>query len=333
MRFLSRASSSSVRRCSSSTAAASTSAGQPRPAEAAGGQRRCAGSTERDARPHPASSQRRGSRANLSRLSARRPRLDQAHPVRLRVPRLHDERPGDVRPHPLFRARRSRGIRPQAFPNGEGGPDSLEPPWNVENHGQHVCGAGELGERHRQRLRLHRRDEIGCRVGPMPRQRPCLFHRILDGWILHSSHRLLSKRHARRRPALGRHARRSIGVLHRSCTDHHLPRNLRFGHRRRLRRPLVKPRHRLPASATLWAKKNGCKTTYSEMQVDGTEGGKGTCYTYDGCPNDGQVELCRFDGMDHCWAGGATKGAGGNSCPKWASATNLEWSFFKTYAW
>src|SRR6202020_2033201 len=30
-----------------------------------------------------------------------------------------------------------------AFPDGEGGPDSLESPWNIENPGQKVCGNGQ----------------------------------------------------------------------------------------------------------------------------------------------------------------------------------------------
>jgi poly(3-hydroxybutyrate) depolymerase len=63
-------------------------------------------------------------------------------------------------------------------------------------------------------------------------------------------------------------------------------------------------------------------------------GGAGECLLYDGCPADGQVELCRFDGMDHCWAGGDATGAGGsNACPSYASATELAWTFFEKYAW
>jgi poly(3-hydroxybutyrate) depolymerase len=53
---------------------------------------------------------------------------------------------------------------------------------------------------------------------------------------------------------------------------------------------------------------------------------------YDGCPADGQVELCTFTGMGHCYAGGAAS-AGQFSCPTYASATDLQWSFFKKYAW
>ena len=52
--------------------------------------------------------------------------------------------------------------------------------------------------------------------------------------------------------------------------------------------------------------------TYTTIATNGTGGGNGQCYVYDGCPADGQVELCTFDAMDHCWAGGATAGAAGN---------------------
>jgi polyhydroxybutyrate depolymerase len=87
-------------------------------------------------------------------------------------------------------------------------------------------------------------------------------------------------------------------------------------------------------SATLWAQKNGCKATYTTVAENGAQGGAGQCYVYDGCPADGQVELCTFTGMGHCWAGGGA-GDGGVAfgCPTYASATQLEWDFFKRHAW
>jgi len=81
------------------------------------------------------------------------------------------------------------------------------------------------------------------------------------------------------------------------------------------------------ASAAAWAAKNGCGTTTTSMAVD-----NGTCITYDNCPADGQVVLCTFNNMGHCWAGGSSSG-GVYSCPGYASATQLEWAFFKQYAW
>jgi poly(3-hydroxybutyrate) depolymerase len=89
-----------------------------------------------------------------------------------------------------------------------------------------------------------------------------------------------------------------------------------------------------PPSATLWAQKNGCKTTYTTVTENGAQGGAGQCYVYDGCPADGQVELCTFTGMGHCWAGGSTGDGGAPfGCPTYASATQLEWDFFKKHAW
>jgi polyhydroxybutyrate depolymerase len=80
-------------------------------------------------------------------------------------------------------------------------------------------------------------------------------------------------------------------------------------------------------AADAWARHNGCSTTTTERSVQG-----GTCYHYEGCPEGGQVELCTFDGMNHCWAGGAAS-AGIYSCPSAASATTLTWDFVKQYAW
>jgi polyhydroxybutyrate depolymerase len=79
-----------------------------------------------------------------------------------------------------------------------------------------------------------------------------------------------------------------------------------------------------PASATQWAAHNGCATTYTTKTVE-----NGSCIVYDGCPADGQVELCTFTDMLHCWAGGT----GTFGCPSYESATQLEWAFFKQYAW
>jgi poly(3-hydroxybutyrate) depolymerase len=81
-----------------------------------------------------------------------------------------------------------------------------------------------------------------------------------------------------------------------------------------------------PPSATLWATRNGCGTTTQDVAVDG-----GTCRYYDGCPANAQVAICTFPGMGHCWAGGI--GPSIYSCENYASATALEWAFFKDHAW
>jgi polyhydroxybutyrate depolymerase len=80
------------------------------------------------------------------------------------------------------------------------------------------------------------------------------------------------------------------------------------------------------ASATAWAAKNGCATTTHTINIQ-----NGSCDLYDGCPSDGQVEICRFNGMGHCWAGGV--GTSLFACGNYESATRLEWQFFKDHAW
>jgi polyhydroxybutyrate depolymerase len=81
------------------------------------------------------------------------------------------------------------------------------------------------------------------------------------------------------------------------------------------------------AAATMWAQHNGCSTTVTTQTV-----AMGTCAYYDGCPVDGQVALCTFTNMGHCWAGGPAS-AGIYACPGYEKATQLEWGFFKQYAW
>ena len=77
-------------------------------------------------------------------------------------------------------------------------------------------------------------------------------------------------------------------------------------------------------SAIAWAQHNGCAMTSHTVIVE-----NGSCQVFDGCPADGQVELCTFTNMLHCWAGGPSP----YGCPGNASATQLEWTFFQQYAW
>jgi poly(3-hydroxybutyrate) depolymerase len=79
-------------------------------------------------------------------------------------------------------------------------------------------------------------------------------------------------------------------------------------------------------SAAAWAAHNGCATTTTTQAVH-----NGSCAYYDGCPADGQVAICTFGGMGHCWAGGGSGSI--YACAGYESATQLEWSFFKQYAW
>ena len=83
-----------------------------------------------------------------------------------------------------------------------------------------------------------------------------------------------------------------------------------------------------PPSATLWAQRNGCKSTYTAMSET-----MGQCFLYDGCPTGGQVEMCSFPTLGHAWAGAPVCGSCIGSGMGFQSATQLEWDFFKKYAW
>lgn len=78
------------------------------------------------------------------------------------------------------------------------------------------------------------------------------------------------------------------------------------------------------AAAQAWVEHNGCGLAATTTTVT-----NGTCKLYLGCPDGGQVELCTFTAMGHCWAGGP----GIYGCATYADATRLEWQFWKRFAW
>jgi polyhydroxybutyrate depolymerase len=220
-----------------------------------------------------------------------------------------------------------------AFPDGEGGPDSLDSPWNVENPGQVVCGAGQdvsaTGDdfAFMDAIRADVTQDqcidaahvfvTGFSMGGYFTEHVGCYRSDIRGLAPHSGGTLadLTACTTGRVPIILFHGL-ADSVIDDACDD-----------------PSVTPDQGFTAAATLWAAKNGCAATYQTVVANGSGGGSGQCRIYDNCPADGQVELCTFDAMDHCWAGGATAGAAGNSCPTYASATQLEWSFFKQYAW
>lgn len=90
--------------------------------------------------------------------------------------------------------------------------------------------------------------------------------------------------------------------------------------------PLAPPVAGRKPAATAWAEHNGC----SLLTIDSGGVMGGTCRRYVGCPEGGQVELCTFGGMGHCWAGGP----GAYGCgATYAEATRLAWQFWKMFAW
>jgi len=93
------------------------------------------------------------------------------------------------------------------------------------------------------------------------------------------------------------------------------------------------PQAGFPASATLWAQKNGCQATYTKIAETGSTGMNGQCLLYDGCPSDGQVEVCIMNGLSHAWSGAPVCAGCIGSGAGYPSATHIEWDFFKRYAW
>jgi len=89
--------------------------------------------------------------------------------------------------------------------------------------------------------------------------------------------------------------------------------------------PAATPIAGVTPAADAWAAHNGCGLVTTTTAVTG-----GTCKRYLGCPEGGQVELCAFTAMGHCWAGGPGVLYG---CPAYEDATRLEWQFWKRFAW
>jgi polyhydroxybutyrate depolymerase len=209
-------------------------------------------------------------------------------------------------------------------------------PWNVSDNGAAVCGDGDFANNPTADVDFAFMDAVKADIA----QDQCLdaAHVFATGFSMggYFTHHVGCDRTDVHGVAPGSGG--TIASLS-SCKTGHMPIIIFHG----TSDPLIQPgcddpnstaQSGFPASATLWAQKNGCQNTYSKASEDGDGGGDGQCYVYDGCPADGQVELCTFTGMGHCWAGGSKTGGGAAfACPTYANATLLEWSFFKQYAW
>jgi polyhydroxybutyrate depolymerase len=221
------------------------------------------------------------------------------------------------------------------FPDGEGGPGSFSP-WNVKNAGQNVCGAGNLVSATGDDFAFM--DAMKATVESYQCVDPA--HVFVTGFSMggYFSHHVACYRSDVR--AVGPASGGTIPTLA-PCTTGHMPMIIFHGTADMLINPGCDDPHGsavsgFSASATLWAKKNGCAATYKTVAEMGDGGSSGQCYLYDGCPADGQVELCTFNGMGHCWAGGSADAGGagpGGACSGYASATEIEWGFFRKYAW
>jgi len=72
-----------------------------------------------------------------------------------------------------------------------------------------------------------------------------------------------------------------------------------------------------------WADRNGCGTSRTQTLATGDT----TCVTFDDCPEDGEVNLCRIEGGGHSWPGGSSILGIGKTTTA-ISATDMMWTFF-----
>jgi polyhydroxybutyrate depolymerase len=209
-----------------------------------------------------------------------------------------------------------------AFPDGQSGPSSLGAPWNV---GQNVCPSLAGPPPNATGDDFAFVDAMKADIA----QDQCLdaAHIYITGFSMGG---YFSHHAGCMRPDIRAVAPHSGGThALDQCLTNHTPIIIFHG----LTDPVipvgcddpdVTPPSGVTPSASAWATKNGCAQTTHSIAVD-----NGTCQVYDGCPADGQVELCTFTNMGHCWAGGPSI----YGCPNYASATQLEWDFFKQYAY
>lgn len=211
-----------------------------------------------------------------------------------------------------------------AFPDGQGGPNSFGAPWNV---GTDVCPAGGGNPPSANGDDFAMLDAIEADIALdqcIDTEHIYVTGFSMGGYFSHHAGCMRDDVRAVAPHSGGTHAfdscttgnkpviifhGKSDGIVPNGCDD-----------------PTVPQPPGVTASATAWAAKNGCGTTRTNVDVDG-----GTCAYYDGCPADGQVAICTFPGMGHCWAGGASGSI--YACPSYASATALEWAFFEQHAW
>ncbi len=200
-----------------------------------------------------------------------------------------------------------------AFPDGESGPNSFGPPWNV---GTGVCGNGALEEASGDDFSF-----LSAMRADIANDQ-CLddAHVFVTGFSMggYFAHHVGCER-----PDLARAIAPHSGGTHpfTDCAPGHRPVIIFHGTADTLIDPSCAKQAR-----DQWVQKNGCSSDVAVQMVQG-----GHCEWSTGCPTDGQVVLCLFDNLGHAWAGGA---AGLQfSDPNYASATQLSWSFFRTYAW
>lgn len=214
-----------------------------------------------------------------------------------------------------------------AFPDGQGGPNSSSAPWSV-GVARELCpsyfGAPPVAQQDDFRFLDAMRADISqdqC----IDRDHVFVTGFSMGGYFAHHAGCMREDIRAIAPHSGGTHplddcktARRPVTIFH-GLSDQVIPAGCSD--------PMSTTPDGHVASATLWAQRNGCSLTSQIVPVTG-----GRCQVYDDCPEGGQVQLCTFDAMGHCWAGGPAS-AGIYACPDYAAATELEWEFFRTHAW
>jgi len=203
-----------------------------------------------------------------------------------------------------------------AYPDGEGGPNSLGAPWNV---GQGNCASYEGA------VPVATGDDFGFdeAIRADVEEDQCVDekHTFVTGFSMgaYFSHHVGCMR-----PDFARAVAPHSGGTHdfSTCVAGHEPVIVFHGDAD----PVI-PKACDDAAVAQWIAKNGCQSSADVVSVK-----NGTCSYYQGCPADGQVAYCTFSGLGHAWAGGAADG-GIFSAPNYESATDLEWAFFQKYAW
>jgi polyhydroxybutyrate depolymerase len=210
------------------------------------------------------------------------------------------------------------------FPDGQGGPSTFNAPWNV---GTNLCPSTSGPPPNAPGDDFAMLDAIEADVSLdqcLDREHVFVTGFSMGGYFSHHTGCMRDDIRAVAPHSGGTH---SLDA----CTTGHKPVIIFHGKSDGLipvgcNDPTATPPANVTPSATAWAERNGCGTTRTTVAVTG-----GSCAYYDGCPADGQVAICTFDGMGHCWAGGTSGSI--YACSSYASATQLEWQFFKDHAW
>lgn len=212
-----------------------------------------------------------------------------------------------------------------AFPDGQGGPNSLGAPWNVgSGNCRTSTGAPPVATGDDFAFLDHMKADIAADQC-IDRDHLFVTGFSMGGYFSHHAACMRSDLAAAAPHSGGTHSLddcltdgkpiiifhgSSDGLVPPGCND-----------------PNATPVANVTPAADAWAQRNGCSLTTTSRLVTG-----GTCVSYNNCPAGRQVELCTYPGMGHCWAGGDPS-QGAFSCPNQASATTLAWEFFRTHAW